>query len=166
MNDNTQSLINSSEYKTFLKESNDMLQSLDKTDTILLFTHETKIVNHIRQTNIVDDSYDPLNDYKNEDEKFVFIEYVEDKKIQFLEIENELIELRDTFIELYDIVKNDEHDFEIIDANISHAKNMIAQAELDLICAKTNDESYTRYLIVISVLVSAIAIVLKSIIKE
>ena len=144
-------LVETQEYQEYLKRSKEKLKTIDKSDIIAITQKEKEIVNVINSTNLTIENQDLADD------DYIFIEYTENKKIQFLEIENELIELRDIFRDLHDITKNDNHNLKIIESNIEIAKDMISQAELDIICAQTLDESHTtKYLLILSSIISAL----------
>jgi hypothetical protein len=153
---NQRTLEKNQEITTYLKKTNNMLKSIDKSDVKTIINKERDVVNTIKFLTMIDDDMS-IDDYQSEDEKVVFIDYLENKKLQYLEIENELIDLRDIFKELYDVVKNDEHDFEIIESNIEIAKDLASQAELDVVYAQTLDDSHsTKYILLISALLSTL----------
>lgn len=152
-------LENSYNYHIQLKKNNEILRNMDKNNVNALKTKEKEILNTIKNNNIPDDSID-FYQYTDKDDEYIFIEYLENKKIQFLEIENELVELKNTFEELCNIVKNSNDDFEIIENNISLAKDRVSHTELDLLCAKVSDESYmSNHVLILSAILSGITVI-------
>jgi hypothetical protein len=88
---------------------------------------------------------------------YVFVDCLENKKVQLIELEKELMEIREIFADMVEIVNMQQNDINIIDDNITRTQDNIVDAEIELLMAKQSDDSRKK-LYALPIIIGAVII--------
>jgi t-SNARE complex subunit (syntaxin) len=111
----------------------------------------------------------PINDLTDDTySEYVFIDYLENKKIRMLAIENEMQELSEIFSDIKTLIERQDSLIHTIDDNIISAEYSVIYAEQELQTAETYQKktrSYYKYVATGSVAIAGILTVLIKLMK-
>lgn len=103
-------------------------EALHITDDVLRFCKKSTVLN-------------------SEMDEYLIIDEYETKKQEYLQIESELMKLRDIMFDIQTIVKGNSDDINTIDKYISHVRNQTSHAEMEIVYANTSDANYGKYML-------------------
>jgi t-SNARE complex subunit (syntaxin) len=94
---------------------------------------------------------------------YVLVDCLENRKEQLSELEKELLEIKEIFADMAELVNVQQKDLDIIDHNITRAQDDIVDAELEILMAKQSDDSrkklYAIPLVIGAVIIGLIKII-------